>query len=387
MSDFQWQLGLQSWILYGIGMALISLRAYARWRRVRSLNRFAIDDCIMITAVPLLYTGLIVCLNLIATGGGSNLFPPEQFSTFTQSDIDERVKGSKIVVLSEQCMLNVIWSLKACMLFMYARILTGTSNMKWIKLITVWTVSGWVAVEIAFFTACRPFKGYWAVPPPDPQCTTLVHYAIVQATFNLSSDLFIIAVPVPMILSLKLPLKQKIGLGVLFSIGVFVIIAAILTKVYNLSDVYSTTYMLWYTREASVAVYVANLPGIWPLLREHIRFLREHTNTYPSGQSRMPGFTSQQYGNISHYKSNHLRTFATLDSADVELANKIKEKVTEVQDSKLSVGQTQWGTKSSDGNEVDIEAGSSWKGKGVMGVQVNTRCGLSRDVNKQVKLA
>ncbi|KAI1530657.1 hypothetical protein PtrCC142_008688, partial [Pyrenophora tritici-repentis] len=342
MSDFQWQLGLQSWILYGIGMALISLRAYARWRRVRSLNRFAIDDCIMITAVPLLYTGLIVCLNLIATGGGSNLFPPEQFSTFTQSDIDERVKGSKIVVLSEQCMLNVIWSLKACMLFMYARILTGTSNMKWIKLITVWTVSGWVAVEIAFFTACRPFKGYWAVPPPDPQCTTLVHYAIVQATFNLSSDLFIIAVPVPMILSLKLPLKQKIGLGVLFSIGVFVIIAAILTKVYNLSDVYSTTYMLWYTREASVAVYVANLPGIWPLLREHIRFLREHTNTYPSGQSRMPGFTSQQYGNISHYKSNHLRTFATLDSADVELANKIKEKVTEVQDSKLSVGQTQW---------------------------------------------
>ncbi|PZD43827.1 hypothetical protein A1F97_02534 [Pyrenophora tritici-repentis] len=252
MSDFQWQLGLQSWILYGIGMALISLRAYARWRRVRSLNRFAIDDCIMITAVPLLYTGLIVCLNLIATGGGSNLFPPEQFSTFTQSDIDERVKGSKIVVLSEQCMLNVIWSLKACMLFMYARILTGTSNMKWIKLITVWTVSGWVAVEIAFFTACRPFKGYWAVPPPDPQCTTLVHYAIVQATFNLSSDLFIIAVPVPMILSLKLPLKQKIGLGVLFSIGVFVIIAAILTKVYNLSDVYSTTYMLWYTDSATI---------------------------------------------------------------------------------------------------------------------------------------
>ncbi|KAI2479186.1 hypothetical protein Ptr902_09397 [Pyrenophora tritici-repentis] len=333
----------------------------------------------MITAVPILYTGLIVCLNLIATGGGSNLFPPEQFSTFTQSDIDERVKGSKIVVLSEQCMLNVIWSLKACMLFMYARILTGTSNMKWIKLITVWTVSGWVAVEIAFFTACRPFKGYWAVPPPDPQCTTLVHYAIVQATFNLSSDLFIIAVPVPMILSLKLPLKQKIGLGVLFSIGVFVIIAAILTKVYNLSDVYSTTYMLWYTREASVAVYVANLPGIWPLLREHIRFLREHTNTYPSGQSRMPGFTSQQYGNISHYKSNHLRTFATLDSADVELANKIKEKVTEVQDSKLSVGQTQWGTKSSDGNEVDIEAGSSWKGKGVMGVQVNTRVEIQND--------
>ena len=32
--------------------------------------------------------------------------------------------------------------------------------------------------------------------------------------------------------------------------------------------------MLWYTREASVAVYVPNMPMIWPLLREYIPFLR-----------------------------------------------------------------------------------------------------------------
>lgn len=56
----------------------------------------------MLTAVPLFYTGLVVCLNVIATGGGSNLFPPEEFDTFTQEDIEERIKGSKIVVISEQ---------------------------------------------------------------------------------------------------------------------------------------------------------------------------------------------------------------------------------------------------------------------------------------------
>lgn len=60
------------------------------------------DDWLMVTAVPLFYTGLIVCLNVIAQGGGSNLFPPEQFSTFTQQDIEERIKGSKIVIVSEQ---------------------------------------------------------------------------------------------------------------------------------------------------------------------------------------------------------------------------------------------------------------------------------------------
>jgi hypothetical protein len=48
------------------------------------------------------YTGLIACLNIIASGGGSNLFPPEQFATMSQEEIDERIKGSKIVIVSEQ---------------------------------------------------------------------------------------------------------------------------------------------------------------------------------------------------------------------------------------------------------------------------------------------
>jgi len=52
-------------------------------------------------------------------------------------------------------------------------------------------------------------------------------------------------------------------------------LAAILTKVYNLADVYSTDYMLWYIREASVAVCVTNVPLIWPLLREWFSFLRQ----------------------------------------------------------------------------------------------------------------
>ncbi len=56
----------------------------------------------MLIVIPLFYTGLVVCLNVIAQGGGSNLFPPDIFSTFTEEDIKERIKGSKVVVVSEQ---------------------------------------------------------------------------------------------------------------------------------------------------------------------------------------------------------------------------------------------------------------------------------------------
>ncbi len=49
-----------------------------------------------------LYTTLVVCLNVIAGGGGSNLYLPDEFSTFSPLDIQERIKGSKIVIVSEQ---------------------------------------------------------------------------------------------------------------------------------------------------------------------------------------------------------------------------------------------------------------------------------------------
>ncbi len=45
---------------------------------------------------------LIVTMNAIVKGGGSNLFPPEDFAGFTEADVRDRIKGSKIVVVSEQ---------------------------------------------------------------------------------------------------------------------------------------------------------------------------------------------------------------------------------------------------------------------------------------------
>src|ERR1700761_5711114 len=103
-------------------------------------------------------------------------------------------------------MLNVIYTLKICLLLMYHR-LSGATQRRNIRYVACYVAVGFVATEIAFFTACRPFHGYWAVPPPDPQCTTLQHYAIVQAVFNISSDLLMLSVPLPMLVSLKLPAK------------------------------------------------------------------------------------------------------------------------------------------------------------------------------------
>jgi hypothetical protein len=174
-------------------------------------------------------------------------------------------------------MLNVIYTIKACMLILYTRLTLGLTVQRLVKYLAIYVAIGWCATEIAFFTACRPFNGYWAMPPPDPQCTTLQHYALVQGCFNVSSDTLMLCIPLPLITRLAMPWKQKGILLVIFSMGIFVILAALLTKIFNLTNIWDPTYMLWYTREASVAVYVSNLPMIWPLLREYFPALRALT--------------------------------------------------------------------------------------------------------------
>ncbi len=182
-------------------------------------------------------------------------------------------------------MLNLIYVIKACMLIMYTRLTLGLQVQRLVLYLAVYVSVGWLATEIAFFTACTPFSGYWAMPPPNPQCTTLEHYAIIQGCFNISSDALMLCIPLPLITKLNMPLKQKSVLLIIFSMGLFVILAAILTKVFNLSNVWDPSYMLWYTREASVAIYVSNLPMIWPLLREWFLALKALTPGQKSSSS------------------------------------------------------------------------------------------------------
>jgi len=102
---------------------LLSMRRPAN-RRCHSFTRIHYlgvkrDDFVMCLCF-IAYTTLIICLNMIILGGGSNLFPPELFATFTPAEIKERIKGSKVVLVSEQAMLITIWTAKACMLLFYS---------------------------------------------------------------------------------------------------------------------------------------------------------------------------------------------------------------------------------------------------------------------------
>lgn len=178
------------------------------------------------------FTTLIVTINIVAKSD-SNLLPPGfDVSTLTPEQVHDREYGSKLVLVVEQSQIMTTWCEKLCLLFLYQRLVTvGSKERLAIKVLFYYVGISFVVMEVLYFGVwCRPFTMYWAVPSTK-QCTAATNHLILNAVFNLSSDILILAVALPMFIKTRLPLRKKIAIVGIFSLGTFVIICAILNKV------------------------------------------------------------------------------------------------------------------------------------------------------------
>ncbi|EAW07314.1 uncharacterized protein ACLA_020210 [Aspergillus clavatus NRRL 1] len=308
--DFGESFARETWVLYSVGLLGTVLRFVARIRRLGFLGLQA-DDYLMLFAV-VWYTLLCVSLNQVASGGGSNLMTDDDIRNLTPETHAERVRGSKWVFVSEHSFILSIWAMKSCMLVIYARITEGLFARKLVNYLSIYVGLGFLAVELSLFLICRPLSNYWAVPTPDYQCSSYQYYEIVQGCISISADFFMLAVAIPLMVQVRIPLRQKVILLALFGMGIFVIVAAILNKIYCLVPaLISYVYMNWYFREATVAILVTNLPLVWSLLRDVFPTLKSWTGGSKKGTDRYrsePWTNSKGSGLRAYGQASHLRS-------------------------------------------------------------------------------
>jgi hypothetical protein len=99
--------------------------AQTRRHGIRNLRP---DDWITITVIPW-YTLLVVSLNKVVFGGGSNFLSPDELASLTPESREARIVGSKWVLVSEVMMVLTIWTCKVCMLLIYKRLTQVTPSM------------------------------------------------------------------------------------------------------------------------------------------------------------------------------------------------------------------------------------------------------------------
>ncbi|MCJ1343443.1 hypothetical protein MMC31_001636 [Peltigera leucophlebia] len=324
MPSFNEEFAKETWALYGAGMFIICLRFGARINKL-GLTKFQADDYLMINAAAW-YTVLVISVNKIIFGGGSNFMTPEEKAALTPETTKERIVGSKWVIVSEQAMILTIWSLKLCMLCIYRRLTEGLKQKKLVNMLLVWVACGFVGTELCLFLACRPFVQYWAVPASEVQCATYQHYEITESIFNTSSDIMMLIIAIPLLFSVRLPLQQKAVLLIIFGMGVFVIVAAILTKIYCLvPSLITYVYLNWYFREASVSIYVTNLPVLWSLMRDIFPQLKswgfesKKSNGSAKAFSSSNGNSRRNSRNQMNSRNCNMQSVSRLGARDEEL--------------------------------------------------------------------
>ncbi|KAL8786501.1 MAG: hypothetical protein Q9213_002728 [Squamulea squamosa] len=305
-------LTIESWTLFPFGILLIAARIISRRILLGSFKKLQIDDWLMLF-VAVTFTGVIVSVNQVSHNL-SNYLPPGAAEKFTPEEHDNAIYGSKFVMVLEEFMLANTWLCKACLLILYHQMTIGLKQNKLVKIVGGYCVFGYVLVQILYLGVwCRPIQQYWQVPVDNSQCASYYHHLITSAVFNITSDLMMIYIPLPILIKARLPLKRKIVLCGVFSLGILVILSAILNRYYNFTEPYgSLIYLNWYVGEAATSVFVANVPHLWPLLSRIFALgafnsLRRTTgNSSGNGDSSGKGF----YGKgSSTQKSSRTRPY------------------------------------------------------------------------------
>ncbi|PGH15304.1 hypothetical protein AJ79_02469 [Helicocarpus griseus UAMH5409] len=137
---------------------------------------------------------------------------------------------------------------------------------------------------------------------------------ILVGTLNIFSDIGILVIPLPILFSARIPIHRKLILLVLFSSGIFVIIAVCLRITFSFRDIDSIyTAGAWAIREVFVGIIVVTAPGIKPVFNKArwLNFSSNNASTlnkYGESQSRFHSFNKHQSG-----------TRTTIQSEDSEL--------------------------------------------------------------------
>ncbi|KAH8152775.1 uncharacterized protein LAJ45_03000 [Morchella importuna] len=276
---------VESWTLFSVGAVVIFMRLVARLKMV-GFAGLKPDDYLMFIGL-IVYAVESTMAHLVGIAGGSNFGLTEvEREALTPHQVQMRVMGTKAFMVGWFTYTGLIYILKLCMVFFFKRVTFGLDRQGLIRSCFVSVGVTWIVIILTLFLTCRPwYKSFQVVPDPGLMCQieNPVYYLVVLI-LNLFTDGLIISVPLPLLLRTRMPIQRKMFLVIMFSAGIFVMIAAVLRCGFSLTDSKnSSTAAIWACRETFVAVLVGNGPMIRPIFSQ--RFWNGRPSTFENSHS------------------------------------------------------------------------------------------------------
>ncbi|KAI8416955.1 hypothetical protein FOFC_03268 [Fusarium oxysporum] len=284
-------------IILGIlSTTIVALRTYIR---SKMLHSFGWDDGFMILAQ----------IFALGTGVAEGLENKYGLGYHTW----EQPKGSKVPYLQAFYASIVGFAVAMCIvkiaiLFQYRRVFTvpvmQTITFYGLIFMFCWTVTSTFLTTLV----CVPVAKFWDSTIPG-RCLPVLTAWYVLAAFNLSTDIIVFCLPLPVIGGLKLPRRQKTMLLSVFSLGFFTCAISIY-RIHTLKHAALAKDPMWDNVDAAtwsfIEINMAVVAACLPTLRPMFSKLMPRLFASSYGRSNNPS----SYGQFDvSPNSQRLRTF------------------------------------------------------------------------------
>ncbi|KAK3374662.1 hypothetical protein B0H63DRAFT_255129 [Podospora didyma] len=244
----------------------VALRFYVRGKLLNALARedWSILAALVFTAVS---TGFTIFGSQVALG--------RHMVANTPADIMAYLHAAYFMSLFYH--LSICFT-KVSILLLYLRVFVTVHHYirkaVWVTLAIVVLYSAWTFAM--HMTMCIPLSKTWDTSLPGRCQGAKVWWAVTY--LHISTDFLIFVLPIPVVISMTIPLRQKAGLLVVFAMGFFVCLISVLRTLWLNALLYSKdmTWDLvsianWSIVEINMAVLCACLTTLKPLVTKFVK--------------------------------------------------------------------------------------------------------------------
>ncbi|KAI1355389.1 hypothetical protein F5Y01DRAFT_327089 [Xylaria sp. FL0043] len=298
-------------IILGLDYLSLGLRL---WSRAITKTRWQVNDWLIIAATILMTARYVVeVIAILKCGVGLHI---EEVTA---------IGGPGVLVLFTQLLyiVDLLWAtivtlLKLSILHFYTVLFPQRSFHRYVYVAMMFCVIFWFGSFFGTAFLCRPPQKKWDPSIPG-QCSSEITQYVAIVAGDLLTDLIIIALPMPLLSRLHLPIGQKIPVMLAFGLGFAITtITSVRIKYFLHLDTSDPLYSIWPDAVLSAIVPLlgilnANLLVSRPALKAIL-----HTSTTPknrpdiergSHQFQLLGDTAIPLYDVSNELNHHPKRF------------------------------------------------------------------------------
>ncbi|KAM0277695.1 hypothetical protein ACHAQH_005638 [Verticillium albo-atrum] len=203
------------WIA-GVGVILaVLMMAQRLYTKIFLTGKFQLDDALLVLAWLISFTTVGLCVHMFASGAGGVHGWEIDSTTFNIFMMDVYLAAAIYIVGGSLA--------KISLLIFYFRL----SPQRWFRTATwatLFFISGYtIGIFFALVFACNPIAMNYDINVQTGTCINRPSLYIATAVVNIASDIVLFCLPLPIVVKLQVPRRQKLGLLMIFLLGSIIV--------------------------------------------------------------------------------------------------------------------------------------------------------------------